>query len=935
METTITESWDRDDSDLQETLDEVDGLYRAWSTKYMAPFNPYSDPTFLRTAATARKAGLPWFSNGIAVPQDRVDNWPFHFKELELDVLNTKGRRVGDSAPGGYVCSRREANQFLIHTLVQQAQKHHPEAVPLLVAAPAAHDDAQAAAEMCGLECVQLRGNPDGTFCASELEQVVQSRKNKACSMIVAANLGNDWGCFDDIFAIQEFLATYRPQCTLACTHLHVDASRTFDYLTTLSEADRAELGIPRLLLRSEPPDQDAFPGVVHASTIVAGGLNFSNPPFVVAMKAHSTCECSDRYVEYVQSRDSTLSGSRDALNAVLVALQEQRFGETGLQLIYKNCRTIRQMLSNHLRASGVPVDMPPFSLDMIIHTSQPLTEAHQKKWGLVRLRPRTYLMTAQPSVTVQRAHQFLKEVFGICMMRDSHLSMVDIDPSTHKVPEGTAGWLSQKVEQWQVLSRRSVGFPGNQATLSALGPILGRMMTREIPTDWAQEQMTNLLNDLRQRFKVAPDLSSSFSGGITTGGTEGNRVGILTALKHCRHGHIYMSTATHYSVRKILETRFSHNKDDYPRYSEVEADDLGRMVPQAFVQRVQRDKQGAYGRGQPHQVVLVANFGTTFTGGADDVVALRQSLDDVGLEIDYIHADGALSFGYDTHSVSLGPPKSGDNSTPVVQSIAVSNQKFAGLSVSGLVLCYSPNDGDLVGLDTRTNSRIVFELWLYKKLFRPAAINSLFEECMTKARLLRKWLQDAGVVTQYNPQSPITLVERQPRWLIEAFNLSPEGNWVHFVNMPHVSVETCRLFASTVVAHRRQFERALSSPTETRNVGNGEAQNLPRLKRIACWESNLIEKYRNLLPDELIPEFIPRWVQSTMSFAAIDGAGDPYAVFLVDVPHRHILKLDKVVVKDKTVLPPLLEIGLQVIKRMCPKSTFGSHEPRNFESYL
>jgi glutamate/tyrosine decarboxylase-like PLP-dependent enzyme len=914
IRTAVTVRWDREDPDLQSVLNGVEVLYRGWSTKNMPPFSPYIDATFLHTAATARRAGLPCFTNGISLPHESTGNWTLHFKTFELGIVAAKGRRVGDANPHGYVCNRSEANQFLIRALVQQLQKDAPTLTPLLVSTRGAHEGVRIAAEMCGLKFIQLQGGPDGAVILSELDSILQSPENKNHSLIIAATLGNDWGGVDDIVAIQDLLAVYQSRYN-APTHLHVDASRTFDYLTTLPRKCHGQLGLPRLALRPMLDSHYRSTGVVHASTIVAGGLNFSDPPYVVVLKPRCIGR-TGRNVEYIQGRDSTVAGSRDALNGLLVALQEERFGEEGIQRIYDQCRKIRHILSALLISQGVRVDIPNASLDLIVYPLVPLSKAQQVKWGVVNLHPGTFLMTIQPSVTIAHIQQFLEDIFNVRTI-SSIFPTFDLDLNAYKVSERIENELYRTVQNWRSTSHLSGGYPGNQATFSALGPILGCMLTRTIPLNWAQVQTATLLGDLKRRFGVPREMFSSFLGGITTGSTMGNRVGLLTALKHCPHGHVYMSTATHYSVRKVLEDRFDSYNDNHPRFSEIEADELGRMVPEAFAQRVQLDKKSARRRNQCHQVILLVNFGTTFTGGSDDVVGLSRSLEEVGLEIDYIHADGALRFGYDYRSVCLGPPRSRSNSRVAVQGITVSNHKFPGLSVSGLVLCYAPSDRKLAAIETRSDPRITLELWLFHQFFLPADIAMLYSDCTANACRLRDQLKDAGIVTRFNHESIITLVERQPLWLIEEFNLSPEDDWVHFITMPHITSECVDLFATSIIAHRDLFELALSSTIGIMNEAFKQPQASLHLKRIACWDVALIEKCVELIPVDLIEHFWQRWLRSAMSFAAVDTAGDPMAIFLIVVKPNRVISLDDIILKPKMPLVLATDIANQVISKM------------------
>ncbi|KAL9074655.1 MAG: hypothetical protein Q9157_004306 [Trypethelium eluteriae] len=797
----------------------------------------------------------------------------------------------------------------------------------MLIASCGAHEAVYHAAEMFGLEFVQLKGGINAELPVSDLDGILRSRMDRDHPAIVVATLGNRRGGADDIDSIQEVLAIHRAS-SKGQTFLHVDAARTFDFLTTLPRKRRLQLGLPRLLLRAVPTDSHKSPGIVHASTIVAGGLNFSNPPFVVALKPRCLGGGPGRYIECVQGPDSTLSGSRDALNGLLVALQEKRFQRSGIRQIYARCRRLRNMLSSLLEEKGVQFDAPNSSLDLIVTLSTSPHKDQQARLGLMDLGGGRFLMTVQPSVTATHIHSFVEDILGMeCVPRT--IESLDIDLNAYKVSKEVEDKLCRMAAGWQVKSRSSGGYHGNHSTLSALGPIIGCMLTKAIPINWVLAQKRNLLSDLKRRLGVPLEKFSDFSGGITTGGSMGNRVGLLTALKHYPDGHVYLSTATHYSVRKILENRFRVSKERCSRFSEVETDEMGRMIPESFAQRVLFDRKLALQRGQPHQIILLANFGTTFTGGSDDVLGLVQSVEQKGLAIDHIHADGALRFGYDVGCIRLGPPRSHHASKPVVQSISISNHKFAGLSVSGLVLCYVPSGGSLSTMDSCSDPRIAFEVWLYNQLFSLDDVAALHRGCISNAQHLRSQLQKAGIITRFNEESLITLVERQPLRLVEKFDLSPKENWIHFITMPHITRECIDSFVSSVSAHRDLFDCALASAAESLGVTIGKAKTPLRLKRIACCEDVFITKCMSLLPTEYAEDFRRLWVRHAMSFAAVNEIGDPVIIFLVTVKPGCVIFLDRVMLGVGASLPSAVELGNQVMAKLASvlDYTFGQSD--------
>jgi glutamate/tyrosine decarboxylase-like PLP-dependent enzyme len=890
IDTPATDHWQKQDPDLINALTSLDNLYRKWSKKTLGPFNPQICATYLKTVSSARKVGLPWCNNGIFLPNEPPWMFPFHFKNYEWNLVLKKAARVveknGDelNSVGGYVCGRAEANQWALKALIQTCRTEAPGVEVIILTSRGADESVMDAGVMFNSQILQVPSRPDGGAELSQLPELLSSTSCAQRALIFAATVGNDWGGSDDLAMISKMLAAHRAS-SLVPAYLHVDAARTFDFLTTLAAAERRKLGLPRVILRHGheaigdnsvmlETEEDE---VVYVATIIAGGLNFCHPPKVVVLKPNSI-GVSGQYIEMVQGVDQTLSGSRDALSGLLVALQEERFGERGIQEIFHWCREARDQLCEVLSDRGIHTRTVRESLDLVVYkptaweaeneTQEEEWLAQLARWGAIALpvplegdenyplRP-GFLLTLNPSVTAMILDRFLQDLTGRPAPNTllSAFASRYIDPATYRVPKEIEARLQETVKQWQTLSLQAFGFPDNHATLSALGPVIGRMMTKAIPRDWAESQAGEILEGWKQRLGLIPANYASFGAGITTGSTMGNRIGILTALQHCPHGYFYTSTATHYSVRKTFEMYF-HSAVDTQRYSFIDTDDLGRMVPNLFAQKVWLDKMAAESRGEKHQTVLLANFGTTFIGGSDDVVALRRALKQTGkmrqsgnsssiamANIDYIHADGALNFGSSIDSICLAIPdidRHGegyvddasdiDDSRVAVQGITVSNHKFPGLSVSGLVFAYNASRRARTRTATATSLPVTcihprlptlpiicplttFEIYLYSVLYPESIIQSIYEACQSTCKHLRSLLLANRVRIRYNPSSLVTLVERQPSWLIKKFNLSPEGEWVHCICMPHISKEMVEEFVREIVKARKgEAKRLLES---------------------------------------------------------------------------------------------------------------------------
>jgi histidine decarboxylase len=158
--------------------------------------------------------------------------------------------------------------------------------------------------------------------------------------------------------------------------------------------------------------------------------------------------------------------------------------------------------------------------------------------------------------------------------------------------------------------------------------------------------------------------------GSITTGGTAGNRAGLLhardrfpTTTADRTTAVAYYSAAAHYSVPKVL------HELAMPAVR-VDADDRGEMNYPHLAQVLRP--------GRP--AIVLATAGTTMTEAVDDTTHIHHTLDTAGITARALHVDAALSgvpLALDGHLHAEG-----------IDSISVSGYKFFGVPhVSGMVV--------------------------------------------------------------------------------------------------------------------------------------------------------------------------------------------------------------------------------------------------------
>ncbi|KAL9593630.1 MAG: hypothetical protein Q9219_007462 [cf. Caloplaca sp. 3 TL-2023] len=891
IEDPVISKWKTHRSNVSATLQELNQLYEQWTTSPPGPFCPYSDPLWLQTCEVLRDAGFPRFANNLNLPDDIDPSWPFQTKYFEREAVIAKGRRVGDEDASGYVCSWGEGNLYAIRALQQDLRRQRPSQKPLLVSHRMDSGIIDIAAQIFGLEVFRVEG--DWAAATDALQGLTRGER----PIIFAATWANDRGQSDDFAAISK-LARILPFV------LHVDASRNFDFVTALSASTRQELGIPRLEL-VQPCLDELSPcasgePTVYAATITAAGMNCTDPPPVVILKPRYLGSLFSAKVEYLKGSDNTLCGSRDSIAPLLIYCQQQLFGVDLLQEIYGRCLRLRRRLVGRLRSCNVPATTSPASLDMVVYPLQSELCASRKDLGLVPLDDGGFLLSVQPSVTLGQIDTLANVFCGETPDDDGHTLSVSANLTEYPVPGALLDNLRATVDNWNRSIRHSGGYCLNQATYTALGPVIGQFLPVSIPHAWTRPRGEEILQRRKESFGVNDAEQESFAACFTTGSTMGNRIGIYAALAHCPHAFVYYSTASHYSFKKILgdnDPSSARWTDRRPQFAAVLADELGRMIPEELVRQVAKDRAFCESQGKLYGIILLLSVGTTFIGGYDDVPALRQAVFDAGSVVDYIHVDGALDFGFSPYPARLGPPELlTKTDLPVVQGITLSHHKANGIMVSGEVICYSPDNQQLVTVVFEVEPRVIFETWVFQQMYSPSDIASVSRYCGDNARRLRDGLRNSGLRIRYNETSIITVMERPPAWIVHRFHLAPEGDWVHYITMPHISAEAVDEFVDALTACERRVASALCEMERgLRTLLVGQEV---KVVRIRSFESIVFERifgfYQRVQEENSgsrgeareileLDEFRDRFAHGAVSFAALDEKYEPVGLFLSD----------------------------------------------------
>lgn len=367
------------------------------------------------------------------------------------------------------------------------------------------------------------------------------------------------------------------------------------------------------------------------------------------------------------------------------------------------------------------------------------------------------------------------------------------------------------------------IGYPCNQEPdFSELGrflrymannvgdPFVSRGHIRQQTHDFEREVIREFA-----RLTRAPD--GDYWGYVTNGGTEGNMYGLYLARELLPDGMVYFSEDTHYSVAKILRVLHARNImiKSQPN-GELDYQDLKETL------RIHRDVPP----------IIFANIGTTMKGAVDDLVRIREVIENLAIQRFYIHCDAALSglilpfvddpqpfdFGDGAHSISISGHKMIGSPIPCGVAIALKhNVDRIARSV------------EYVGvLDTTlSGSRSAFSPLILWYAFRRAGTDGFrlsVAQCLERADYAIRQFAARGIRAWRNRNSITVVFPRPGEAVFRHWQVAPHREIGHLITMPHVTEEIVDRFVADVAAH----PAAHPQQTVTHRAGTAEATPAP-----------------------------------------------------------------------------------------------------------
>ncbi|MDN3204544.1 histidine decarboxylase [Algoriphagus sediminis] len=282
--------------------------------------------------------------------------------------------------------------------------------------------------------------------------------------------------------------------------------------------------------------------------------------------------------------------------------------------------------------------------------------------------------------------------------------------------------------------------------------------------------------------------------GYITSGGTEGNLYGMYMGRDYFniqgKIPYFLFSESSHYSIPKNAHLLGLNHK-------QVSSQDSGEMDYKhlkTVITEIHSSEEN-YG------LIINLNIGTTMTGAMDQLSAVRNILDDLGIadENIFLHADAALmGFLYPFLEIKEDLFKNGLNS------IAISGHKFPGtihpcgvflssqslqdkiFKESSWVPYLEVNDTTISG---SRNGFLGINFWYIVKKKGKQGFRQETETCIKNATYLYDQLKsmdypDVG----YNPHQIIVTFKKPVESIVKKYQLATQEDKAHVVVMQHIN---------------------------------------------------------------------------------------------------------------------------------------------------
>jgi histidine decarboxylase len=322
---------------------------------------------------------LDYSLNNVGDPY--VESNDMHTKEFEREVIEFFADLFHAPANDhwGYVTNGgSEGNLYglyLARELFPHGMVYYTEAT---------HYSVQKNIHLLNMEGIVLRSQPNGEMDYQDLEDTLQMNRHRP--VIILANIGTTMTeAKDHVPTIKEILKKY----AIKSSYIHCDAALVGTYLALLGQND--------------------FDFAHGADSIAISGHKFFGSPITngVVLVKKSYKNRIGKSISYIGTLDTTITGSRSGVNALILWYAIKKWGKEGLLKRAEDCLENARHLRNNLNLIGVEAWSNKNALTVVFPKP---SESICKKWQLATDSEIAHVI-CMPGITKERLDAFVEDM--------------------------------------------------------------------------------------------------------------------------------------------------------------------------------------------------------------------------------------------------------------------------------------------------------------------------------------------------------------------------------------------------------------------------------------------------------------------------------------------------------------------------------------------
>lgn len=295
---------------------------------------------------------LDYSLNNVGDPY--VQSNDMHSKEFEREVISFFAEYFNAPAHNywGYVTNGgSEGNLYALYL----ARELYPNG--MVYYTEATHYSVQKNIHLLNMDSIVIRSQESGEMDYEDLEHTLQLNRHRP--VIILANIGTTMTeAKDNIVQINQILKKY----AIKSSYIHCDAALAGAYLPALGVHD--------------------FDFSCGADSIAMSGHKFIGSPITtgIVLVKKSYKDRIGRSISYIGTLDTTITGSRSGINALILWKAVHSMGKKGLLKRAKQCLEMATYLREQLQSIRVSAWSNPHALTVVFPRP---SDALCKKWQL------------------------------------------------------------------------------------------------------------------------------------------------------------------------------------------------------------------------------------------------------------------------------------------------------------------------------------------------------------------------------------------------------------------------------------------------------------------------------------------------------------------------------------------------------------------------